>query len=235
MLTRKTRKKNESRKITLEKNIMENAYSSLLITCGKTKILCTASIDATVPPFIDETKKGWLTAEYNMLPGSTLSRKNRSTYKPDSRGIEIQRIIARSLRAAIDLKKIKGYSIIIDCDVIQADGGTRTTSITGGYIVLELAIKKMLKEKKIKNTPLLTKVASISAGIVKGNILLDLDYNEDSQADVDFNVVMNNKGNFIEIQGTGEKTDISKENLATILEYCETGINYLFKKQNEFL
>ena len=235
MSVRKGRKHNEIRKVIIKKNVMKNAYASILIECGNTKILCTASIDIKTPLFIDEYKMGWLTAEYNMLPGSTVNRKPRSTYKPDSRSIEIQRIIARSLRAAIDLRKIKGYSILIDCDVIQADGGTRTTSITGGYVVLEMATKRMIKEELIKENPLINKIASTSAGIIDGQVLLDMDYNEDSRAEVDFNIVMNEKGNFIEIQGTGEKKDFSKKNMLNILEYCETGIKILFKKQDEIL
>ncbi|MCK4798682.1 MAG: ribonuclease PH [Spirochaetes bacterium] len=235
MAIRKDRKNDEIREVKFTKNIMENAYASILIQSGKTKILCTASVDAKTPVFIDENKMGWVTAEYNMLPGATLNRKSRSTYKPDSRSIEIQRIIGRALRAAIDLKKIKGFSIIIDCDVIQADGGTRTSAITGGYVVLEMAIKKMMCEHLIDKYPLINKIASISAGMVGKKILLDLNYNEDSNAEVDFNVVMNEKGNFIEVQGTGEKGDISKENLLKILEYCEIGIKCLFKKQDEIL
>lgn len=235
MYKRKNRKYDEIRKIIIEKNVMGNSYSSVLICCGNTKILCSASVEAKTPAFIDENKMGWLTAEYNMLPGSTLSRKSRSTFKPDSRSIEIQRLIARSLRAAIDLTKIKGYSIIMDCDVMQADGGTRTTSITGGYIALELAVKKMLKKKIIKNNPLISKIASISAGIVDGKVLLDIDYQEDSRAEVDFNIVLNEKGEFVEIQGTGENNSFTQEQLFQILETAKKGINELFIIQEHVL
>lgn len=235
MYKRKNRKNDEIRKIIIEKNIMGNSYSSILICFGNTKVLCSASVDEKTPPFIDENKSGWITSEYNMLPGSTPSRKSRSTIKPDSRSIEIQRLIGRALRAAIDLSKIKGYSIVIDCDVIQADGGTRTTSITGGYIALEMAVKKMLKEKKIKNNPLSGKIASISAGVIDGQVLLDIDYPEDSRADVDFNVVMNEKGEFVEVQGTGENNSFSQQQLLKILEYTKKGINELFKIQKNAL
>jgi len=233
-MTKRNRKNDEIRKVRISRNLMGNAYSNILIECGKTKILCTASLNNKIPVFIDENEMGWLTAEYNMLPGSTLIRKSRPLLKPDSRSIEIQRIIGRSLRAAIDLTKIKGYSIVVDCDVIQADGGTRTTSITGGYIVLRYALNMMLKDKLIKENPLKSQIASISAGIVNGEVLLDLDYEEDSKAEVDINVVMNKEGNIIEIQGTGEKGDISRQNLNKLLDYCESGINKLFNKQDEF-
>ena len=235
MYKRKDRKNDEIRKIKIEKNVMGNSFSSVLICYGDTKILCSASIDAKTPVFIDENKMGWLTAEYNMLPGSTISRKPRSTFRPDSRSIEILRLIARSLRAAIDLSKIKGYSIVIDCDVIQADGGTRTASITGGFVALELAVKRMVKEKIIKNNPLVSKIASISAGIVDGKVLLDIDYKEDSRAEVDFNIVMNEKGEFVEIQGTGENNSFSQEQLLKILECTKKGIKELFIIQKQSL
>ncbi len=235
MSIRQGRKNNELRKITIQKNVMENAYSSILIQAGGTKVLCTVSIEKKTPEFINENEMGWLTAEYNMLPGSTNIRKQRTTFKPDGRNVEIQRIIGRALRACIDLKKIKGYSIIIDCDVIQADGGTRTLSITGSYIVLKIAANKMLREKLITKNPVISQIAAVSAGIINNEVLLDLDYSEDSNAMADFNVVMNEKGNFIEIQGTAEKSDIQKESLLEILQICQEGIKELFIKQNEIL
>lgn len=235
MYKRINRKNDEPRIVTVEQNFMPNSFGSALISFGNTKVLCTASFEQKTPLFIDENTSGWLTAEYNMLPGSTLTRKSRSIYKPDSRNIEIQRLIGRSLRAGIDLKKIKGFSIYVDCDVIQADGGTRTASITGGYIALDLAIKRMIKEGLLKENPLNNKIAAISAGIIEGQILLDIDYKEDSRVDIDFNVVMNDKNKFVEIQGTGEKNDFSKNDLSIILELCEKGINKLFKIQEEAL
>lgn len=235
MYKRKDRKNDEIRKITIENNFMGNSYASILICSGNTKILCNASYVTKTPTFVDENKSGWLTAEYNMLPNSTNIRKSRPTIKPDSRCIEIQRLIARSLRAGIDLTKVKGYSIMIDCDVIQADGGTRTLSITGGYIVLEKAIKKMIANKLINVNPLLYKIASISTGIIGGKVLLDIDYSEDSIAEVDFNVVMNDKNEFVEIQGTGENKCFTQEQLIMILEYSKKGINELFKIQEKEL
>ena len=234
-MIRKDRENNAIREVRLVPDVMENAYASVMIQSGMTKVFCTASVNEDTPPYVDETKSGWLTAEYNMLPGSTLTRKRRSIYKPDSRGIEIQRLIARSLRAAIDLTKIPGYSIIIDCDVIQADGGTRTASITGGYTALAMAVEKMLKEGLIKENPLVAKIASISAGIVSGELMLDLNYREDSSADVDFNVIMNDRLRLIEVQGTGEKSDYSKEQLFGIIDLCEKGIKELFVMQDEIL
>ena len=235
MYKRNKRQNDEMRKVKVEKNFIENSFASILISSGKTKVLCTASVDKKLPPFVNEEESGWLTAEYNMLPGSTLSRKSRSTIKPDSRSIEIQRLIARALRAAIDLTKIKGYSIIIDCDVLQADGGTRTASITGGYIALALAVKRMLKEKLIDESPLTNKIAAISAGIVDNEVLLDIEYIEDKQAEVDFNVIMNDAGKFIEVQGTAEKGSFSDEQLTKILSLCKKGINELFKIQENIL
>ena len=235
MYKRTERENDEMRRIKVEKNFIENSYSSALISFGKTKVLCTASVDKKTPPFVNEEEMGWLTAEYNMLPGSTLSRKSRSTIKPDSRGIEIQRLIARALRAAIDLTKIKGYSIIVDCDVLQADGGTRTASITGGYIALALAVKRMFKETLINESPLTNKVAAISAGLVNSEVLLDINYAEDSRAEVDFNVIMDDNGKFIEVQGTAEKESFSDEQLLKILNVCKKGINELFKIQESAL
>ncbi|MBN2545134.1 MAG: ribonuclease PH [Spirochaetes bacterium] len=225
---RTSRKEDQIRKIKIIKNFVENSYSSVLIETGKTKVLCSASVSGDLPQFIKENTNGWLTAEYTMLPCSTLIRKARTTYKPDSRGIEIQRLIGRALRQAVDLTKLPNFSITIDCDVIQADGGTRTTSINGGYMALALAVQRMLKEGLIKDNPLTNKIASISAGIVHGRLLLDLDYNEDSKADVDFNVVMNDKLNLIEVQGTGERNDFSVEEMLNMIKYCQSGIKEIF-------
>jgi len=232
MAFRTDRKDNEMRQIKFIKNFIENSYSSILIESGKTKVICTASVNTDIPPCIDKEKSGWLSAEYNMLPGSTNIRKARSTIKPDGRSIEIQRLIARVLRQAVDLTKIKGYSIIIDCDVIQADGGTRTASINGGYLALNYAVKRMINEGLIHENPLTAKIASISAGILQNNILLDLNYKEDSKADVDFNVVMNDKLKLIEIQGTGERNDFSIEQLSTLVEFCRAGIEKIFNEMD---
>jgi len=235
MAIRSGRKENEIREIKFIKNFVENSYSSILIESGKTKVLCTASVSSELPQFLKENTSGWLSAEYYMLPGSTLTRKARTTYKPDSRGIEIQRLIGRALRQAVDLKKMPNITITVDCDVIQADGGTRTASINGGYMALVLAVKRMLKEGLIKKNPLTNKIASISAGIVQGNLLLDLDYMEDSRADVDFNVVMNDKFKLIEVQGTGEKNDFSIDELINIIKYCQSGIEKIFREMDNIL
>jgi ribonuclease PH len=232
---RKNRKKNEPRPVAIEPGIMENAYASVLIKFGRTKVLCTASMEERVPPYAEASEIGWVTAEYSMLPGSTPGRKRRSLYKPDSRGIEIQRLIGRSLRAAVDLKLMPGITLTIDCDVIQADGGTRTASITGGWCVLAMAAKRLVAEGLVEKSPLIHQIASISAGKVGGSILLDLDYPEDSSAEADCNVVMNECGNFIEVQGTGENGDISMDELVEILEFCKKGIGTLFKRQKEVL
>ncbi len=235
MALRSGRKENQLRDIKFIKNFIENSYSSVLIETGRTKVLCTASVSSELPQFIRENTNGWLSAEYNMLPGSTLTRKSRATYKPDSRSIEIQRLIGRALRQAVDLRKIPNYSITIDCDVLQADGGTRTAAINGGYMALVLAVKRMLREGLIKKDPLTNKIASVSAGIVKGNLLLDLDYSEDSNADVDFNVVMNDSFKLIEVQGTGEKNDFSVDELFNIIKYCQSGIEKIFTEMEKAL
>jgi len=235
MALRSGRKENQLRDIKFIKNFIENSYSSVLIETGRTKVLCTASVSSELPQFIRENTNGWLSAEYNMLPGSTLTRKSRATYKPDSRSIEIQRLIGRALRQAVDLRKIPNYSITIDCDVLQADGGTRTAAINGGYMALVLAVKRMLREGLIKKDPLTNKIASVSAGIVKGNLLLDLDYSEDSNADVDFNVVMNDSFKLIEVQGTGEKNDFSVDELFNIIKYCRSGIEKIFTEMEKAL
>lgn len=235
MPVRINRKHDEIREIKFTKDVMCNSYASVLVELGKTKVLCTANISNTVPQFLEEGTSGWLTAEYNMLPGATLIRKPRVTIKPDSRSIEIQRLIGRALRMSLDLKKIINFSIIIDCDVIVADGGTRTASINGGYVALELAIRRMLAENLITENPLVSRVAAISCGIVEKEILLDLDYNEDSNAEVDFNVVMNDKFKLIELQGTAERNDFSIDELMKILEYSRSGIEKIFKEMSKVL
>lgn len=228
MYKREGRANSEARKILIEKNVMPNAFSSVAISYGSTKVFCTVSLEEGAPAFADEEGMGWLKAEYSMLPGSTLRRKKRSIGKPDGRSVEIQRLVGRALRAAVDLSKIKGFTLTLDCDVIQADGGTRTASITGGYFALELAARRMIAEKLISENPLVCKVASLSAGKVAGEILLDLDYKEDSNAEADFNLVMTDRGEFVEIQGTSEKGFMSKDDVAKIMEYCEAGIRTIF-------
>ena len=206
---------------------------SVLINWGGTRVLCTALLEEGTMPFLKNTGKGWLTAEYAMLPSSTGSRKKRETSKPDGRSTEIKRLIGRSLRNAVDMEKLGENTIWIDCDVLQADGGTRTASITGAYIALALGVKKWLKEGRLFRDPLVHQIAAVSVGIVGDVPMLDLCYVEDSDADVDMNLVMNECGEFIEVQGTGEGRSFTKDELATLMELGEKGIRELMDMQNE--
>ncbi len=213
-------------------NFCENSYSSVLFSMGNTKVICAASIDNDVPEHAKSRNTGWLTAEYTMLPYSTQKRKKREFNKRDGRSVEIQRLIARSLRAGIKLENIGGYSMFIDCDVIQADGGTRTASITGGYIAMKRAVDRMLREGLISENPLTGNIAAISVGIVDDEILLDLDYSEDSRAQVDMNIVMNSNFELIEIQGTGEQSPFSIDRMNIMVETARKGIEELINIQN---
>jgi len=185
-----TRLPNELRCVTITPDFTEMAAGSVLICCGKTRVLCTASVSEGVPPFLKGTGKGWLTAEYAMLPGSTPQRKQRDGIKKDGRSVEIQRLIGRSLRAACDLTRLGERTIYIDCDVLQADGGTRTASITGAFVALCLAVNKLISEGKIVDSPIIRQVAAISVGVIDGVCTLDLEYAQDSRAQVDMNIVM---------------------------------------------
>ena len=215
MLREDGRKFNEERKIKITKNVNIYAEGSVLIEVGNTKVICTASVNDKVPSFLRGTGKGWVTAEYSMLPRATNERNPReaSKGKLTGRTVEIQRLIGRALRASIDLEKLGERLITIDCDVIQADGGTRTTSITGGYIALALAIKKLLDEEILEENPLISNVAAISVGKIDSNLMVDLKYSEDSAAEVDMNVIMNKKGECIEVQGTGEESTFTRAEL----------------------
>ena len=212
---------------------VKNADGSVLIKTGNTHVICTATISEQIPPWLSD--QGWITAEYSMLPASTSSRVSREITKgkKNSRSQEIQRLIGRSLRSSLDLKLLGEKSITIDCDVLNADGGTRTASITGGYIALKIALKKIFDEKKLK-AQILTPVAATSIGIVKGNVLLDLDYKEDSKADVDLNIVMNSRLEIIEIQGTAEKQSFSRKKLDEMLDIGSQGIKKILALQEEF-
>jgi ribonuclease PH len=231
------RQNNAIRPITIEKDFIQTADSSVLISFGNTKVICTATLEDTVPRFLKDTGSGWITAEYAMLPGSSNDRIRREVTKgkPSGRTMEIQRLIGRSLRAVVDLKKLGERSILIDCDVIQADGGTRTTSITGGMIVLYDLIDQLVAKGQIKSTPILNFVSAISVGLVNGEVLLDLDYQEDSTADVDMNLVMTDDGRFIEIQGTAEKSPFSASHLASFLEVGELGIESIIQQVKQTL
>lgn len=231
------RKNDQLREIKITPNYLKNAHGSVLIESGDTKVICTAMSDMNVPPFLTDTGKGWVTAEYSMLPASTLTRKRRdsSSRKVDGRSTEIQRLIGRALRSIVNFEALGERTIWIDCDVIQADGGTRTASITGGFIALALCIEKLMKEKHITINPLNGYVAAVSAGILEEGAALDLCYKEDSSAIVDMNVVMTDKGEFIEVQGTGEGRPFSNDELAEILNLCQKGINDLINEQKNII
>jgi ribonuclease PH len=231
------RRNNQIRNIIINTDFTMHAEGSVLVEFGDTKVICTASAETGVPRFLRGENKGWITAEYGMLPRATGSRNNREAArgKQQGRTIEIQRLIGRSLRAAVDLTKMPEHSITIDCDVIQADGGTRTASITGGYVALVLALRKLSKDGAISANPVLYNVAAISAGLYKGEALLDLDYAEDSQAETDMNIVMAGNGNFIEIQGTAEQKPFSEDAFIAMTNLAKQGISDLITAQNTAL
>ncbi len=229
------RKNDEPRMISLEVGVNKNADGSCIINYGMTKVICTASIDEDVPKWLREKKTGWITAEYGMLPGSTNSRNKRESKigKQSGRTVEIQRLIGRSLRSVVDLEKLTGYQIIIDCDVLQADGGTRTASITGGYVALCLAIKKLVQKGLIKKNPIKDFVAAISCGIVNEKILIDLDYDEDSAAQVDANFVLSKKSGFSEIQISGEENTFNLNSVTEMIAKTERSMKNIFKIQKD--
>jgi len=222
------------RPITITRDFTCYAEGSVLIEFGNTKVICNASIEAGVPNFLRGKETVWITAEYGMLPRSTGSRMQReaSQRKQGGRTMEIQRLIGRSLRSSINMDLLGENTIVIDCDVIQADGGTRTASITGGYVALEDAVNSAINEGLIESNPIKEMIASVSVGIQDGNALLDLNYREDSTAETDMNVVMTNKNNFIEIQGTSEKRPFTYQELEHMLELAKKGISELFEYQN---
>ncbi|MGL4606110.1 MAG: ribonuclease PH [Eubacteriaceae bacterium] len=230
------RKAEELRPMTVIRNFTKHAQGSVLIEVGHTKVICTAMIEDKVPPFLKGQKQGWITAEYEMLPASTNTRKSRDRNrgKIDGRTMEIQRLIGRSLRSVIDLKKLGERTIWIDCDVIQADGGTRTAAITGSFMALYDALEKSIQEKVITEMPITNFIAATSVGVHNGNVILDLCYEEDSEAEVDMNMVMTDAGEIIEIQGTGEARPFTKDELQKLLALGEAGINELiqFQKKN---
>ena len=231
------RKNNELRSIKIIRNYTKHAEGSVLITCGDTHVICTASIEENVPSFLKGKNQGWVTAEYGMLPRSTPIRMAResSKGKQSGRTQEIQRLIGRSLRSIIDLKKLGEITIKIDCDVIQADGGTRTASITGAYIALYDAIQNIIDKGIIKNSPIIDSIAAISLGIKNSEILLDLDYLEDSTCDTDMNIVMTGSGKFIEIQGTAEGKAFTRDQMNNLIDIAEHGIKQLTDIQNSLI
>ena len=227
------RSENELRKIKVTKDYIKHAEGSCLIEFGETRVVCTASIEDGVPPFLRNTGKGWVTAEYGMLPRSTNTRIQREKAAGSGRTMEIQRLIGRSLRSVVDMDKLQERTVKIDCDVIQADGGTRTAAITGGFIALALGLKNIKKQGLIEAVPLTDYVAAVSAGKFDGHLMLDLDYSEDSNADMDMNVVMLGKGNFVEIQGTAEKQAFSKGEMDKLLDLAKKGITELIAMQKK--
>lgn len=235
MPTRKGRKNNQLRTIEITRGFTRNAHGSVLMQTGNTVVLCTACFESKVPEWMVGKGTGWVTAEYDMLPGATSTRKRRNRERIDGRTQEIQRLIGRSLRAVVDLSRLGECSILIDCDVLQADGGTRTASVTGAYVALCDAVRKAMREKQIRSSPILGSVAAVSVGRVDGRYLLDLDYAEDSAADVDLNVVMTGSGRFIEVQGTGEESTFSRAELNKLLVLATGGIRQLAAEQERAL
>jgi ribonuclease PH len=223
------RQPDESRPTTIEPGFVRTATGSALISIGETRVICTASATDSVPRWLAGSGRGWVTAEYGMLPASTGERKQRDISKGrlDGRTVEIQRLIGRSLRGVVDFTALGEHSIYVDCDVLQADGGTRCASITGGFVALRLAIDKLLTEGKLERNPLTGSVAAISCGIVDGVPLLDLDYSEDSTAEVDANVVMTGDGGLIEVQATAERTPLSRAHLDDLLALAADGVDAL--------
>src|SRR5688572_21768840 len=216
------------RQTKITPNISPYAEGSALIEVGNTKIICTATVEEKVPPFLRNKGTGWVTAEYAMLPRATNTRIQRETQRPSGRTQEIQRLIGRSLRAVVDTKLLGERQIFVDCDVILADGGTRTASITGAYVALALACRKLVRNSVVKVNPLLSEVAAVSVGVVEGTPVLDLAYVEDSVAEVDMNIVCTGAGKFIEIQGTAEREPFTREQMNEMLALAEKGINDLF-------
>jgi len=231
----------EPRPVIIQPNYLKYSYGSALIEVGDTRVICTATIENRVPFFLKGTGNGWITAEYGMLPGSTKERIPREIYRPSGRTQEIQRLIGRSLRAAVDLNNLGEYSITIDCDILQADGGTRTASITGGYVALAIALDKMRKQGLISLAqgpgflPIKEPVAAISVGMIKNKKMVDLNYLEDSKAEVDFNLVMTPSGKIVELQGTGESQVFNREDVNDFMEMGFQALKRHFKAQQEAL
>ncbi len=228
---------NELRPIKITRNYILHPDGSVLIEVGNTKVICTAIAEERVPPFLKGTGKGWVSAEYSMIPGSTKTRKSRdiNKLKIDGRSQEIQRLIGRSLRSVVDLEAVGERTIWIDCDVIQADGGTRTASITGAFVAMADAFYKLLKRKEIEKMPIKAFVSAVSVGISKNEAIIDLCYEEDSSAEVDMNIVMTSKGEFVEVQGTGEEATFTHNDLMSLISLAAKGCEELHQIQREAL
>lgn len=227
------RKFDELRKVEIIPDVNTFAEGSCLIKCGNTHVICTATVEHKVPQWLKDGGKGWITAEYALLPRATQTRINRETHGVGGRTHEIQRLIGRSMRAVVNLEVLEGYSITIDCDVLQADGGTRTSAITGSFVALTIALKKMVRDGLIPILPIRESVAAVSVGICDGNKLLDLEYTEDASAQVDANFVLTNHGRIVEIQGTAEGEPFSKEDYSALMDLAQKGINELIILQQE--
>jgi len=231
------RQNDQLRPMKITPHYIKHAEGSVLIEIGETKVICTATVEERVPPFMKGQGKGWVTAEYSMLPRATQVRNQREAArgKLGGRTMEIQRLIGRALRSVVNLEALGERSVTLDCDVIQADGGTRTTSITGAFVAMALAMEKLVAGGKLSKLPITDYLASVSVGIVNGKPLLDLMYTEDSQARVDMNVVMTGTGKFVEVQGTGEEAPFSREELNTLLALAEGGIHTMVEEQKKAL
>ncbi|MEM7796567.1 MAG: ribonuclease PH [Cyanobacteria bacterium P01_C01_bin.118] len=229
------RQPNQLRPVKFERRFTRYAAGSVLAHCGNTQVLCTVSVAEEVPRWLKDSGQGWLTAEYRMLPSATHTRSRRELMKLSGRTQEIQRLIGRSLRAAVDLEALEGLTLTVDADVIQADGGTRTTSITGAYVALEDAIATLMDNGTLQTSPLKHQIAAVSVGLLEGDAFLDLNYPEDVAADIDFNVVLNGDLGYIEVQGTAEANSFSRQQLNQMLDYAEVGIKQLMVLQKEAL
>lgn len=236
-MRKNNRTQEQLRNIVFETSFIEHPEGSCLIKMGRTWVLCTATIEEKVPPFLDGKGQGWITAEYSMLPRSTHTRTHREAVKGKQTGRtqEIQRLIGRSLRACLDLKKLGERSITIDCDVLQADGGTRIASINGGYIALCLAVQKLIKTKKLIENPIHTTLSAVSVGMKRNEVLVDLDYDEDSSCDVDMNIVMCGKDQIVEIQGTGENATFTFPQMSQMMEQAKLAVGFIAELQKKTL
>lgn len=231
------RTKEQLRNIVFEPHYIDHPEGSCLIRTGKTWVLCTATIEEKVPPFLIGKDQGWITAEYSMLPRATHSRTQRESVKGKQSGRtqEIQRLIGRSLRACLDLKKLGERTITIDCDVLQADGGTRIASINGGFVALSIAVQKLIKNKKLKENPITSTISAVSVGMKNGEVLVDLDYQEDSSCDVDMNIVMCGSDRVVEIQGTGENATFTFPEMAQMMEQAKLAANFIADLQKKII
>jgi ribonuclease PH len=234
-MTRSGRLADQLRRVTIQTGYVPQAAGSALISMGNTQVICVASLSDGVPPWLSGRGQGWLTAEYTMLPYATVPRADRERGQSSGRTQEIRRLIGRSLRMAVDRNALGERTLTLDCDVLRADGGTRTAAITGGYVAISLALKALTESGAVPRSPLRHQIAAVSVGLVDGNALLDLEYREDAHADVDLNVVMTAQGTLVEVQGTGEGAPFSRDQLATLLELADGGIAELLQAQNAAL